>query len=52
MLGFVSTVTVAWEFVLIASRFGLTNGGSPAVLLLSPVVLLLVYASLYEGVSV
>lgn len=54
MLGFASTVMVAWEFVLIVSPFGLADGGRPAVfwgLLLSPVVLLPVYASLCEGVS-
>ena len=54
MLGFASTVMVAWEFVLIVSPFGLADGGRPAVfwgLLLSPVVLLPVYASLGEGVS-
>ena len=54
MLGFASTVMVAWEFVLIVSPFGLADGGRPAVfwgLFLSPVVLLPVYASLGEGVS-
>lgn len=54
MLGFASTVMVAWEFVLIVSPFGLADGGRPAVfwgLLLSPAVLLPVYASLGEGVS-
>ncbi|KAL1583342.1 hypothetical protein WHR41_08002 [Cladosporium halotolerans] len=51
MLGFASTVMVAWEFVLIVAPFGLTNGGTPAVfwgILLSPFVLLPVYASLAE----
>jgi choline transport protein len=31
MLGFASTVMVAWEFVLIVAPFGLTNGGTPSV---------------------
>lgn len=54
MLGFASTVMVAWEFVLIVAPFGLTNGGTPAVfwgILLSPFVLLPVYASLAEVAS-
>lgn len=45
---------VAWEFVLIVAPFGLTNGGTPAVfwgILLSPCVLLPVYASLAEVAS-
>ena len=48
-----STV-VAWEFVLLVSPFGLVNGGTPAVfwgLILSPVVMLPVYASLAEVAS-
>jgi choline transport protein len=54
MLGFASTVMVAWEFVLLVSPFGLVNGGTPAVfwgLILSPVVMLPVYASLAEVAS-
>ncbi|KAI7189309.1 amino acid transporter-like protein [Hortaea werneckii] len=54
MLGFASTVMVAWEFVLVVSPFGLADGGKPAVfwgLLLSPVVLTPVYASLAEMAS-
>ncbi|KAI7508813.1 amino acid transporter-like protein [Hortaea werneckii] len=54
MLGFASTVMVAWEFVLVVSPFGLADGGKPAVfwgLLLSPVVLKPVYASLAEMAS-
>ncbi|KAI7459984.1 amino acid transporter-like protein [Hortaea werneckii] len=54
MLGFASTVMVAWEFVLVVSAFGLADGGKPAVfwgLLLSPVVLTPVYASLAEMAS-
>lgn len=31
MLGFASTVMVAWEFVLVVSPFGLSDGGTPAV---------------------
>ena len=48
-----STV-VAWEFVLLVSPFGLVDGGTPAVfwgLLLSPIVMLPVYASLAEVAS-
>ncbi|KAI7091319.1 amino acid transporter-like protein [Hortaea werneckii] len=54
MLGFASTVMVAWEFMLVVSPFGLADGGKPAVfwgLLLSPVVLTPVYASLAEMAS-
>jgi hypothetical protein len=54
MLGFASTVMVAWEFVLIVAPFGLTNGGTPAVfwgIVLSPFVLLPMYASLAEVAS-
>lgn len=54
MLGFASTVMVAWEFVLLVSPFGLADGGTPAVfwgLLLSPVVMIPVYASLAEVAS-
>jgi choline transport protein len=54
MLGFASTVMVAWEFVLLVSPFGLVNGGTPAVfwgLILSPIVMLPVYASLAEVAS-
>jgi choline transport protein len=45
---------VAWEFVLLVSPFGLVNGGTPAVfwgLVLSPIVMLPVYASLAEVAS-
>jgi choline transport protein len=45
---------VAWEFVLIVAPFGLTNGGTPSVfcgIILSPIVLLPVYASLAEMAS-
>jgi hypothetical protein len=45
---------VAWEFVLIVAPFGLTNGGTPSVfwgIILSPFVLLPVYASLAEVAS-
>lgn len=31
MLGFASTVMVAWEFILIVSPFSLVNGGTPSV---------------------
>lgn len=54
MLGFASTVMVAWEFVLLVSPFGLEDGGTPAVfwgLLMSPLVMLPVYASLAEVAS-
>jgi len=54
MLGFASTVMVAWEFVLVVSPFSLVDGGTPAVfwgLLLSPVVMLPVYCSLAEVAS-
>lgn len=54
MFGFASTVMVAWEFVLIVAPFGLVDGGTPAVfwgLLLSPIVMLPVYASLAELAS-
>jgi choline transport protein len=54
MMGFASTVMVAWEFVLIVAPFGLTNGGTPAVfwgIVLSPFVLLPMYASLAEVAS-
>ena len=54
MLGFASTVMVAWEFVLLVSPFGLEDGGTPAAfwgLILSPIVLLPVYASLAEAAS-
>lgn len=47
-------IVVAWEFVLLVSPFGLVDGGTPAVfwgLLLSPVVMLPVYASLAEVAS-
>ena len=45
---------VAWEFVLIVAPSGLTNGGTPSVfwgIILSPFVLLPVYASLAEVAS-
>jgi hypothetical protein len=45
---------VAWEFVLLVSPFDLVDGGTPAVfwgLLLSPIVMLPVYASLAEVAS-
>lgn len=45
---------VAWEFVLLLAPFGLVDGGTPAVfwgLLLSPLVMLPVYASLAEIAS-
>lgn len=54
MLGFASTVMVAWEFVLIVAPFELTNGGTPAVfwgIVSSPFVLLPMYASLAEVAS-
>lgn len=54
MLGFASTVMVAWEFLLLVAPFALTNGGTPAVfwgIILSPVVMLPVYASLAEVAS-
>ncbi|KAK5131032.1 hypothetical protein LTR08_001382 [Meristemomyces frigidus] len=54
LLGFASTVMVAWEFCLLVSPFGLEDGGTPAVfwgVLFSPVVLLPVYASLAEVAS-
>jgi choline transport protein len=54
MLGFASTVMVAWEFVLVTSPFGLYDGGTPSVfwgLLLSPVVMFPLYASLAEVAS-
>lgn len=54
MFGFASTVMVAWEFVLLTAPFGLVDGGTPSVfwgLLLSPVVMLPVYASLAELAS-
>ena len=54
MLGFASTVMVAWEFILIVAPFSLTDGGTATVfwgLLLSPIVLLPVYASLAECAS-
>lgn len=54
MLGFASTVMVAWEFILIVSPFSLANGGTPAVfwgLIMSPLVLMPVYASLAEVAS-
>lgn len=45
---------VAWEFILIVSPFSLANGGTPAVfwgLIMSPLVLMPVYASLAEVAS-
>jgi choline transport protein len=51
---FASSTVVAWEFVLLVSPFGLVNGGTPAIfwgLILSPVVMLPVYASLAEVAS-
>lgn len=54
MLGFASTVMVAWEFILLVAPFALTDGGTPAVfwgLILSPCVMLPVYASLAEVAS-
>ena len=54
MFGFASTVMVAWEFVLLTAPFGLVDGGTPSVfwgLLLSPLVMLPVYASLAELAS-
>lgn len=54
MLGFACTVMVAWEFILLVAPFALTNEGTPAVfwgIILSPCVLLPVYASLAEVAS-
>ncbi|KAM0722080.1 hypothetical protein Q7P37_003006 [Cladosporium fusiforme] len=54
MLGFASTVMVAWEFILLVAPFALTDGGTPAVfwgLILSPCIMLPVYASLAEVAS-
>lgn len=54
MFGFASTVMVAWEFVLLTAPFGLVDGGTPSVfwgLILSPIVMLPVYASLAELAS-
>lgn len=54
MLGFASTVMVAWEFVLVVSPFTLQDGGAPGVfwgLLICPFVMMPMYASLAEVAS-
>jgi hypothetical protein len=54
MLGFASTVMVAWEFVLLVSPFTLQDGGTPGVfwgLLICPFIMLPIYASLAEVAS-
>ncbi|KAK3722150.1 hypothetical protein LTR37_002583 [Vermiconidia calcicola] len=54
MLGFASTVMVAWEFVLLVIPFTLKDGGTPGVfwgLLICPFVMTPVYASLAEVAS-
>ncbi|KAK3703660.1 hypothetical protein LTR37_014356 [Vermiconidia calcicola] len=54
MLGFASTVMVAWEFVLLVIPFTLKDGGTPGVfwgLLICPCVMTPVYASLAEVAS-
>jgi choline transport protein len=54
MLGFASTVMVAWEFVLFTTPFTLEDGGTAGVfwgLLICPFVMLPVYASLAEVAS-
>lgn len=54
MLGFASTVMVAWEFCLLVSPFSLEDGGTAAVfwgLFISPFVMIPMYASLAEVAS-
>lgn len=54
MLGFASTVMVAWEFVLLLIPWSLQNGGTAGVfwgLFVCPFVMLPVYASLAEVAS-
>lgn len=54
MLGFASTVMVAWEFVLLLVPWSLQNGGTAGVfwgLFICPFVMLPVYASLAEVAS-
>ena len=54
MLGFASTVMVAWEFVLVVSPFTLQDGGTPGVfwgLIICPFVMMPMYASLAEVAS-
>ncbi|KAK0794516.1 hypothetical protein LTR91_018459 [Friedmanniomyces endolithicus] len=51
MLGFASTVMVAWEFCLLVSPFSLEDGGTPAVfwgLIICPFIMMPMYASLAE----
>jgi choline transport protein len=54
MLGFASTVMVAWEFVLLVSPFGLSDGGTAGVfwgLIICPFAMTPIYASLAEVAS-
>lgn len=54
MLGFASTVMVAWEFVLFTTPFTLEDGGTGGVfwgLLICPFIMLPLYASLAEVAS-
>jgi len=54
MLGFASTVMVAWEFCLLVSPFSLQDGGTPAVfwgLIICPFVMVPMYCSLAEVAS-
>lgn len=54
MLGFASTVMVAWEFVLFTTPFTLEDGGTGGVfwgLLICPFIMLPIYASLAEVAS-
>ncbi|KAK5170961.1 uncharacterized protein LTR77_004105 [Saxophila tyrrhenica] len=54
MLGFASTVMVAWEFVLLVSPFTLQDGGTAGVfwgLIICPFVMMPMYASLAEVAS-
>ncbi|KAK0281492.1 hypothetical protein LTR35_000793 [Friedmanniomyces endolithicus] len=55
MLGFASTVMVAWEFCLLVSPFSLEDGGTPAVfwgLIICPFIMMPMYASLAEVSSI
>ena len=54
MLGFGSTVLVAWEILLVVSLFALEDGGKPVIfwgIVLGAFGMTLVYASLAEMAS-
>lgn len=54
MLGFASTVMVAWEALFVVAPFALEDGGTPAIfwgLIISPIGMSFVYLSLAEMAS-